>query len=506
MFLSDKIDITPFARILPFFAAGILAFRYVTAPDWMIVAAAVVGYAVAWWQRNRAGRWWTVAVALFFSGILVAAVSARRDVMPRGERLAMVLEVGQNPARNGRWQQTVARVGAYRPLNPAGGDWQRVDEKVELRVDTAEKIAVGEQLYIVGYLNPVDTTGSRYGTLMRSRGIGARVYVRGDQVISRLQGNGRRATRYAAALQQWAVGRIHRLHVDGQDRELLSALIAGDKRSLDRDLKADYSKTGVAHILAVSGLHMGFVLVIANLLFGWTVLLRHGHVAKNILVISALWFYAVTAGLSPSAVRAALMLSAAQLALACSVPGNGYNVVLGAVTLMLAANPFYLYDLSFQLSFAAVLSILFFYPRLYRRKLCRNRIADAVCSSVLLGAAAQIGTLPLVAWNFGNIPIISLLINPLVILTAFLSVFTGILWIIFAFPGLNAVFSAVISTLLQVQNGIVTWAAGMPVASVSGIRLDGYGVTVAYAVLAALAVGLKWREDSRKEYFGGVAR
>ena len=72
------------------------------------------------------------------------------------------------------------------------------------------------------------------------------------------------------------------------------------------------------------------------------------------------------AGLSPSAVRAALMLSAAQLALACSVPGNGYNVVLGAATLMLAANPFYLYDLSFQLSFMAVLSILFFYPRLYR--------------------------------------------------------------------------------------------------------------------------------------------
>ena len=111
---------------------------------------------------------------------------------------------------------------------------------------------------------------------------------------------------------------------------------------------------------------MGFVLVIANLLFGWTVLLRYGHVAKIVQVISALLRYAVMAGLSPSAVRAALMLSAAQLALACSVPGNGYNVVLGAATLMLAANPVYLYDLSFQLSFMAVLSILFFYPRLYR--------------------------------------------------------------------------------------------------------------------------------------------
>ena len=52
MQLSDKIDITPFARILPFFAAGLLAFWYVTAPDWLIVAAAVIGYAVAWQQRK----------------------------------------------------------------------------------------------------------------------------------------------------------------------------------------------------------------------------------------------------------------------------------------------------------------------------------------------------------------------------------------------------------------------------------------------------------------------
>lgn len=165
-----------------------------TAPDWLIVAAAVIGYAVAWQQRKGSCRWWTVAVALFFSGILVTAVSARKEAMPRGERLAMVLEVGQNPVSNGRWRQTVARVGAYRPLDSAGSGWRGVDEKVELRVDTAERIAVGEQLYVAGYLNPVDTAGSRYGTLMRSRGIGARVYVRGDQVISRLPGNGRRAT------------------------------------------------------------------------------------------------------------------------------------------------------------------------------------------------------------------------------------------------------------------------------------------------------------------------
>ena len=106
------------------------------------------------------------------------------------------------------------------------------------------------------------------------------------------------------------------------------------------------------------------------------------------------------------------------MALGASVSGNGYNVVLGTATLMLAVRPSYLFDVSFQLSFAAVLSILFFYPRLYRRRLSRYRTLDALYSSLLLGAAAQIGTLPLTAYHFGNVPLVSLAINPIVIFSA----------------------------------------------------------------------------------------
>ena len=148
-----------------------------TAPDWLIVAAAVIGYAVAWRQRKGSYRWWTVAVALFFSGILVTAVSARKGSDAARRKAGYGAEVGQNPVSNGRWRQTVARGGHTDRWTLPGAVGGASMKKVELRVDTAERIAVGEQLYVVGYLNPVDTAGSRYGTLMRSRGIGARVYV-----------------------------------------------------------------------------------------------------------------------------------------------------------------------------------------------------------------------------------------------------------------------------------------------------------------------------------------
>lgn len=105
-----------------------------------------------------------------------------------------------------------------------------------------------------------------------------------------------------------------RLDLSEADRNLVATLVAGERRGIDPKLRNDYAVTGVAHILSVSGLHMGFVLVIANLLLGWIVLFRRGHLIKNVLVILAMWSYAVVAGLSAPVVRAALMMSFAQLA------------------------------------------------------------------------------------------------------------------------------------------------------------------------------------------------
>lgn len=283
------------------------------------------------------------------------------------------------------------------------------------------------------------------------------------------------------------------------DRSMVCALVAGERRTMDRDLRAAYARTGTAHILAVSGLHMGFVMLLVNLALGWIVLLRHGHLIRNVLAILALWTYAVMAGLSPSVVRSALMLSAAQAALGASVSGNGYNVVLGTATLMLAVRPGYLSDVSFQLSFAAVLSILFFYPRLYRRRLSRHRALDALYSSLLLGAAAQIGTLPLIAYHFGNVPLVSLAINPVVIFAAFVVIGASLLWLLCPLPLWNPFLSRIVETALTVQNGMVAHAAASPAAAIEGIVLPEWAVVLAYALLGMLAVAVKLREEKRTD-------
>ena len=503
MLLNDKIRITPFARILPPLAAGIACQRFASAPLWAVALIAAAVYAGAWLTRKiPAGRAYVYA-SLFCTGLLLADLSSTKRPMPRNERLAMIVEIDRTPSLSGRWAVTTARAGMYRCFGRQAGTtparWQPTDEKIELRFDTGFHVSVGEQMAVAGYLNPIDTSGSRYGALMRSRGLTARAYVTRGNLIARMDGNGRTAMRNAALFQRVAVERLSRLRLSETDRSMVCALVAGERRTMDRDLRAAYARTGTAHILAVSGLHMGFVMLLVNLALGWVVLLRHGHLIRNVLAILALWTYAVMAGLSPSVVRSALMLSAAQAALGASVSGNGYNVVLGTATLMLAVRPSYLSDVSFQLSFAAVLSILFFYPRLYRYRKRLGKIPNGILSCVMLGAAAQIGTLPLVAYSFGNIPLIALLINPIVILTSFVIISTGLLWLLLPLGILNPVCSFVIKTALWIQNGLIEWAAGIPVAAIKDVRMDGMSVLMLYAALGLLAVWIKIREDARTE-------
>ena len=536
-------------RIIVPLAAGIILSSRVTAPLWLVIAITAGVYGAAWLLRKTDAGWWYVTAAVFTTGVLIMQLSDTQQEVPRGERLLMVVQIDDTPYTRGRWQRTTAQIGYFRsfPRRPAGptsptyassmplkasghaapsmkhshsrtirdttrgnypkagespanpGKWVPVSEKIQLYIDTCYRIGAGEQITFRGYLNPIDTTGSSYGKLMRSRGMSARSFLTPGALIARITPEYRSAGYRAAQVQHGAVERIMRLGLSEADRNLVATLVAGERRGIDPKLRNDYAVTGVAHILSVSGLHMGFVLVIVNLLLGWIVLFRRGHLIKNVLVILAMWSYAVVAGLSAPVIRAALMMSFAQLALGTSQRGNGYNLVLGAATLMLAIHPGYLSDVSFQLSFVAVLSILFFYPRLYRYRNRLGKIPNGILSCVMLGAAAQIGTLPLVAYSFGNIPLVALLINPIVILTSFVIISTGLLWLLLPLGILNPVCSFVIKTALWMQNGLIEWAAGTPVATIKDVHMDGTSVLMLYAALGLLAVWIKIREDARTE-------
>ena len=168
-------------------------------------------------------------------------------------------------------------------------------------------------------------------------------------------------------LHEAAAQRIRRLHLPPDAEAVTLAMAAGDQTELTPERRAPYARTGTAHVLAVSGLHVGMVFLYVNLLLGALALLHRGHLLRNAAAIAIIWLFAAAAGLSPGTIRAAVMFTALQLALATTSRYAGVNILSAAAFGMLLWRPSYLFHVGFQLSFLSVAAIPLWGIPLYRR-------------------------------------------------------------------------------------------------------------------------------------------
>ncbi len=206
---------------------------------------------------------------------------------------------------------------------------------------------------------------------------------------------------------------------DDETGALLSALILGNRTGIDQDLRESFANVGVIHVLAVSGLHVGYVLIILLLIvkslrikWGW----------DKIFIIMGLVAFSILSGGRPSVIRASIMASLYIFAPVLNRKPNSWNIVATAAFLILLVNPNSIYDLGFQLSFTAVMSIIYFYnlfnkvlPEQLRVINIQNNIVRFFWALFLVSFSAQLGTIPVIAYYFGRIPLIAIFVNLFII-------------------------------------------------------------------------------------------
>jgi len=270
----------------------------------------------------------------------------------------------------------------------------------------------------------------------------------------------------ANALHEAASERMRRLRLPPDAEAVALAMAAGDRTELTPRRRAPYNRTGTAHVLAVSGLHVGMVFLYVNLLLGGLVLLHRGHLVRNAAAVAAIWTFAAAAGLSSGTIRAAVMFTALQAALAMTSRYAGVNILAAAAFGMLLWRPAFLFHTGFQLSFVSVAAILAWGVPLYRRLRTPWRAVNGLLGMVVAGAAASAATAPLVSYRFGQIPLIGSAVNPPVILLAYGVVGVSLLWMAIPLPPLSAVVRPTLEGLLFLQNRIVEAAAALPYAAV----------------------------------------
>ncbi|HFE65129.1 MAG TPA: DNA internalization-related competence protein ComEC/Rec2 [Caldithrix sp.] len=282
----------------------------------------------------------------------------------------------------------------------------------------------------------------------------------------------------------------------------LAAVLLGERQEIDPEIRSDFQNTGVAHVLAISGLHVGFVVLIIYLMISFLPLSFRWH---NLLTILFLVMYMFLTGAKPPVVRATLMISLYLIGENMERKPNAYNIVWLAAFLILLVQPQQLFWVSFQFSFIAVLSIFYFYRLLKpaEEKICgllpETRwgffLRKWIVKAFLISLAAQLGTLPLMAIYFHKIPLVSFFLNLLVIPligfivgVGFLTLFLSYLSIRFAAP-----VAALLSQSIQVMIEVVHRAANLPLAY---LPVSGVSVVVIIFYFLVLFLVFHWADET----------
>lgn len=487
-------------KALPAVVAGIVVSDICNAALWpmAVVATAMAIGAVLCCRKHDTAASLFVYGMLFFAAASMTSATRTRGVLPCGEKVVMSLGITDMPEVSGRWSRATAYVDEFR-MAEGDGTWKRSGEKVVARFDTAFHVAAGQRLIVTGYASALGSEEyAGYVRLMQRRGYSRSVWVDDTQNIVVLPERKVTPRIVASRWQAEAARRLERLGLSEEAYATAAAMSIGARSSFPDTLRDDYNATGAAHLLAVSGLHVGMVAMLVNILLWPLPALRRGHILKNCVAVAAIWGYAMLSGLSPSVVRAAIMFTGAQLAFAASRTGNGTNIFFAAATLMLLINPDYLFDVSFQLSFAAVAGILMLYKPLYGLVKSRYKWLNAFWTLFMVGLAASLATAPLVSYYFGRIPVVGVIINPLLIIVANVTVLLSLLWIMIPIPFMSGVFSKVIGASAWFQNELIAVSAGKWWASVP-VRMEMWQVLALYAAVLCIYAILRSRKSERCE-------
>ena len=242
---------------------------------------------------------------------------------------------------------------------------------------------------------------------------------------------------------------------------VLKSMLMGDKNSIDTDTKDDFINSGLIHILVISGLHIGFVVLIFLFIFK---LLNLPLKAVYFLTIPAIFFYAILTGSNPPAIRASIMASCILLSFILNRESLIYNSICLAALIILAYNPQCLFSASMQLSFIATIGIIYFYPKLYSPfSKIKNKFLKYFIGIFCVTLSVQIPLIPVLMFYFGKVSIISFVANILIIPVVGFIVALSFIFYVFTFVSNIAanVVSVFLSQILTFVLAVIHYFANL---------------------------------------------
>ena len=244
---------------------------------------------------------------------------------------------------------------------------------------------------------------------------------------------------------------------------IAEALLIGYTSDLDKDLVKAYSNTGVVHIIAISGMHLGLIYILLGWIFCRMPGIKKSKILQLVFMLASLWLFAILTGAAASVIRSAVMFTFIAIGKTFSKKSSIFNSMAASAFVMLCYNPYFLWDVGFQLSYLAVIGIIIFQASFYNWIYFKNKVANEVWKMMAISLAAQVFTFPICIYYFHQFPNYFLLTNIIAVPLSSAILFTEIALVALSWiPWLGVWLGKLVGGMAWVMNQVILWTNQLP--------------------------------------------
>lgn len=504
----------PFLRLLPFLIIGILlqqTFNIVVLTCWMVFAIGIlfyISYSFLSFEQKLRQYWITASGTILLLISIGTLIMHYNDVRTKPLWYGHIYKSGDTivgrcieplTEKNKSYKTQIAVEGIIKDgkIQPATGNvLVYIDNKIQ-----ANNFPLGSTFLLSSTLQQIKGTGNPaafdYSEYCVRQGLFHQTFVRNNQyALLKIDTKISWLDKLIFQQQQHII-QILKQYIPQAAQGIAEALLIGYKEDLDKDLVQAYSNTGVVHIIAISGLHLGVIYALLLLILKPFTRFKWMQWIKPIILLIGLWMFSWLSGASPSVLRSAVMFSCIIIGQSFNKQTSIYNNLAASAFLLLAYNPYYLWDAGFQLSYAAVFSIVVGMKNIYHLIYIKNKWLDAIWKFNAVTLSAQLFTLPFVLYHFHQFPNYFLFSNWIAVPLSSIILIGEIILICFAWITPLATFIGKITGWLIVQlNHYIQWLNDLP-----GSIVDHIYFPISYTLLLAIIVSMgmyAWIHQQKK--------
>nr|WP_315165311.1 ComEC/Rec2 family competence protein [uncultured Flavobacterium sp.] len=379
----------------------------------------------------------------------------------------------------------------------------RVDEKkqtgriiLNIQKDSLHhEFEIGTPLLIKGILSknkpPNNPNQFDYSKYLENKQIYAQLYADVDEIKigTKIEKN---IWYYSSKLRTRIIHNLEKNNFNKTELNVAIALIMGQQQDISPEIIRDYQYAGAVHILSVSGLHIGFILIFVTFILKPIPNTKRGSFIKLLIILASLFSFGIIAGLAPSVVRSVTMFSFVAIGNHLRRSVNIYHTLLVSVLLILLFEPSFLFDVGFQLSYLALFFIIWLQPLLASIWLPKTKVSKYIWDILTVSFAAQLGTLPLSIYYFHQFPGLFFVTNLIIIPVLSIIMVLGVLVMLLAVLNSIPIFlSQLLEWSIYYMNKIINAIASLEQFIIQDIPLHFYLLLSSYLLLFTAIIWLK---------------